>query len=155
MDDLPSSHVNCSYLYSIISVDFQALSCFEIKNCENFAQRYVICAYLYTQPQSLPSEIFFLCMLQDTQEKPISFNPPYLLSEPWRPLRGWSRVRGVSLSASSWWECSHLDEYSTIFSQIEAVLNSSPLCPLSGDPSESNYLSPGHFLCKPFLRRLR
>ncbi|XP_072400927.1 uncharacterized protein [Diabrotica undecimpunctata] len=35
---------------------------------------------------------------------------------------------------------------STVLSQIEAVLNSRPICALSDDPSEFSFLTPGHFL---------
>lgn len=38
------------------------------------------------------------------------------------------------------------DEFVTMFCQIEALLNSRPLCPLSDDPTDLNYLTPGHFL---------
>ena len=38
------------------------------------------------------------------------------------------------------------EEISTWFAKIEAILNSRPICPLSSDPDENNYLSPGHFL---------
>ncbi|CAB0011196.1 unnamed protein product, partial [Nesidiocoris tenuis] len=38
------------------------------------------------------------------------------------------------------------EEYTTLFSKIGAILNSRPLCPLSTDPNESDYLSPGHFM---------
>lgn len=38
------------------------------------------------------------------------------------------------------------EELYTVITQIEAVLNSRPLCPMSSDISDLNYLSPGHFL---------
>uniref|UniRef100_A0A0K8S8Z1 Integrase catalytic domain-containing protein n=2 Tax=Lygus hesperus TaxID=30085 RepID=A0A0K8S8Z1_LYGHE len=38
------------------------------------------------------------------------------------------------------------EEFATLFAKIGAVLNSRPICPLSNDPSECEYLSPGHFL---------
>ncbi|XP_075990233.1 uncharacterized protein LOC142985873 [Anticarsia gemmatalis] len=38
------------------------------------------------------------------------------------------------------------EEYATILSQLEACLNSRPLCPLSEDPDNLDYLTPAHFL---------
>jgi len=38
------------------------------------------------------------------------------------------------------------EELCTIFVQIEAVLNSRPLCPMSNDPHDYEILTPGHFI---------
>ena len=38
------------------------------------------------------------------------------------------------------------EEMSTFLSQVEAVLNSRPLCPLTEDPDDLRALTPGHFL---------
>lgn len=38
------------------------------------------------------------------------------------------------------------EELTTLLVQIEAVLNSRPLCPLTNNPNEYNCLTPGHFL---------
>lgn len=38
------------------------------------------------------------------------------------------------------------EEMTTLLSQVESVLNSRPLCPLTEDPDDLNVLTPGHFL---------
>jgi len=38
------------------------------------------------------------------------------------------------------------EEFSTLLVKVEAAMNSRPLCPLSSDPNEIDYLSPAHFL---------
>lgn len=46
------------------------------------------------------------------------------------------------------------EEFSTILCQVEAVMNSRPLCALSSDPSEFTPLTPGHFLIGTSLTAL-
>ncbi|CAL8069017.1 unnamed protein product [Orchesella dallaii] len=48
------------------------------------------------------------------------------------------RVMGNSLCT--------FEKFQTVLCQVEAVMNSRPLCPLSTDPSDLNALTPGHFI---------
>lgn len=73
------------------------------------------------------------------------FNPP---AAPWmggiweRNIRSLkTHLRKVVLDRKLTYE-----GYSTVLIQIEAVLNSRPLCPLSENPAEMEALTPGHFL---------
>lgn len=46
------------------------------------------------------------------------------------------------------------EEYSTVLCQVEALVNSRPLCALNDDPTSLNALTPGHFLIGEALVRI-
>lgn len=46
------------------------------------------------------------------------------------------------------------ENFYTILTQIESILNSRPICPISNDPNDLNPLTPGHFLIGTSLNAL-
>ena len=50
------------------------------------------------------------------------------------------------LSATTNGKCLSFEEMSTLLAQIEAILNSCPLIPISSDDTNLSVLTPGHFL---------
>lgn len=81
----------------------------------------------------------------ETEKIKWSFNPPYA------PHFGGLWESGVKsfkthLKRVVGDQILTVEEFSTVLAQIEAVLNSRPLCPMSSDPNDLTVLSPGHFL---------
>ncbi|XP_015124592.1 uncharacterized protein LOC107046482 [Diachasma alloeum] len=43
------------------------------------------------------------------------------------------------------------EEFTTLLTQVEGLLNSRPLCPLTNDPQDTSALTPGHFIIGELL----
>jgi len=88
---------------------------------------------------------------QNTDRHDSLIVPACLTSQVQHQLPSWTQAAG-------WFPLSsHVANYEglcTILSEIEACLNSGPLCALSDDRSISNYLSLGHFLIGETLTQL-
>ncbi|XP_071646576.1 uncharacterized protein [Temnothorax longispinosus] len=96
----------------------------------------------FLQSESVKSKI-----LEFTAEQMIewTFIPPYSphVRELWEAAvkSAKSHLKAVIKPTSLTFE-----ELTTVFAQIEAILNSRPLTPVSADPSDLTALTPGHFL---------
>ncbi|XP_024875383.1 uncharacterized protein LOC112456855, partial [Temnothorax curvispinosus] len=96
----------------------------------------------FLQSESVKSKI-----LEFTAEQMIewTFIPPYSphVGELWEAAvkSAKSHLKAVIRPTSLTFE-----ELTTVFAQIEAILNSRPLTPVSADPSDLTALKPGHFL---------
>ncbi|XP_029054586.2 uncharacterized protein LOC114881867 [Osmia bicornis bicornis] len=75
-------------------------------------------------------------------------NSQWMFNPPAAPHMGgkWEAVKSIKYHLTIGELLLTFEEFSTLLTQIEAVLNSRPLEPLSDDPGDISALTPGHFL---------
>ncbi|XP_071580955.1 uncharacterized protein [Temnothorax nylanderi] len=86
-----------------------------------------------------------MCLAAEREKIKWSFNPPSALhfGGLWESV---VRTFKTHLRRVVGDQILSIEEFTTVLAQIESVLNSRPLCPMSTDPLDLDVLSPGHFL---------
>jgi len=148
--------------------------CFAVKACHlEVVTKLSIAAYLaafdrFVARRGLPSDIFSDCGTNfvgaDWQLQTLIYSPEgqSALSDS-RPHCSWHFNSPSAPHFGGLWEAAvrsakrllvrvmsnhhfSYEEFTTVLCRVEAVLNSRPLTPLSSDPADLHYLSPGYFL---------